>query len=58
MNPRSPTYPHDPLQSVSSLCRALAVPEALLGSLADRIPKLYIGPKPKPKKSGNGFRDV
>lgn len=58
MNPKSPTYPHDPIQSVSSLCRALAVPEALLGSLADRIPKLYIGPKPKPKKSGNGFRDV
>lgn len=54
----APAYPHDPIQSVSSLCRALALPEPLLRSIAERIPKLYIGPTPKPKKSGNGFRDV
>jgi hypothetical protein len=55
---KAPEYPHDPIQSVGSLCRALALPEPLLRSMAERIPKLYIGPKPKPKKSGNGFRDV
>lgn len=55
---QAPTYPHDPIQSVGSLCRALSVPEPYLRSIAARVPKLYIGPTPKPKKSGKGFRDV
>lgn len=55
---KAPAYPHDPIQSVGSLCRALAIAEPLLCSIAERVPKLYIGPTPKPKKSGNGFRDV
>lgn len=55
---QAPAYPHDPIQSIGSLCRALAVPERYLLSVADRAPKLYVGPTPKPKKSGNGFRDV
>lgn len=58
MSVKAPAYPHDPIQSVSSLCRALAVAEPLLRSVAKRVPKLYIGPTPKPKKSGNGFRNV
>ena len=55
---KAPAYPHDPIQSVGSLCRALAIAEPLLCSIAERVPKLYIGPTPKAKKSGNGFRDV
>jgi hypothetical protein len=55
---KAPVYPHGPIQSVGSLCRALFIAEALLCSIAERVPKLYIGPTPKPKKSGNGFRDV
>ena len=55
---KAPTYPHDPIQSVGSLCRALAIAEPPLCSIAERVPKLYIGPTPKPKKSGNGFREV
>ncbi len=58
MSVKAPAYPHDPVQSVGSLCRALAVAEPLLCSIAERVPKLYIGPTQKPKKSGNGFRDV
>ncbi len=58
MSVKAPAYPHHPIQSVGSLCRALAVAEPLLCSIAERVPKLYIGPTPKPKKSGNGFRDV
>lgn len=55
---KAPAYPHDPIQSIGSLCRALAIAEPLLCSIAERVPKLYIGPTPKPKKGGNGFRDV
>ena len=53
-----PIYPRRPLQSVESLAKALACPESLLRSIAARVPSLYIGPTPKPKKNGNGFRDV
>lgn len=53
-----PIYPCRPLQSVESLAKALACPESLLRSLAVRAPTLYIGPTPKPKKNGKGFRDV
>lgn len=55
---KAPAYPHDPIQSIGSLCRALAIAEPLLCSIAERVPKIYIGPTPKPKKGGNGFRDV
>ena len=53
-----PIYPCRPLQSVESLAKALGCPESLLRSLAARAPTLYIGPTPKPKKNGKGFRDV
>lgn len=53
-----PVYPHEPIQSVNSLCRALGLPEKLLVSIAERIPGLYIGPRWIPKKSGNGLRAV
>lgn len=53
-----PAYTKRPIQSIESLCRALGEPEGFLRSMAERIPKLYIGPKPKPKKNGNGFRNV
>jgi hypothetical protein len=53
-----PIYPCRPLQSVESLAKALACPESLLRSLAARAHTLYIGPTPKPKKNGNGFRNV
>ena len=53
-----PIYPCRPLQSVESLAKALACPESLLRSIAARVPTLYIGPTPKPKKNGKGFRDV
>lgn len=53
-----PIYPCRPLQSVESLAKALACPESVLRSIAARAPTLYIGPTPKPKKNGKGFRDV
>ena len=52
-----PTYPHERIQSVQSLCRALGISESTLRAVAARAPNLYIGPKPKPKKNG-GFRYV
>lgn len=52
------TYPYRPLQSVQALARALGRPEGVLRSIASRVPSLYIGPMPKLKKSGKGFRDV
>ena len=55
---KAPAYPYDPIQSVGSLCRELAISEPRLCSIAERVSKLYIGPTPKPKKNGNGFRDV
>ena len=53
-----PIYPYRPLRSVDSLAKALGYPAGMLRSIAARIPKLYIGPTPKPKRNGNGFRDV
>lgn len=53
-----PIYPCRPLQSVESLAKALACPESVLRYIAARSPALYIGPTPKPKKNGKGFRDV
>ena len=58
MSELAPYYPLDPIWSVAALCRALEMPEALLRSIAGRVPQLYRGPTPKPKKSGKGFRDV
>lgn len=52
-----PTYSCGSIQSVQSLCRALNTPEPLLRSIVHRAPNLYIGPKPKVKKSG-GIRYV
>ena len=53
-----PVYGNQPIRSVAALCRALGTPEGLLRSLAERIPQLYIGPKPKLKKDGKSFRNV
>ena len=53
-----PVYGNQPIRSVAALCRALGTPEGLLRSLAERIPQLYIGPKPKLKKDGMSFRNV
>lgn len=53
-----PVYTQRPIQSIESLCCALGQTEGFLRSMANRIPKLYIGPMPKPKKNGNGFRNV
>ena len=52
-----PKYPHDPIQTVQSLCRALGVTEPQLRSVVERTANLYIGPKPKRKKNG-GIRHV
>jgi Reverse transcriptase (RNA-dependent DNA polymerase) len=54
----APVYSRQPIWSATALCKALAIPEPMLRSIADRAPKLYVGPTPKPKKNGNGFRDV
>ena len=51
-------YTKRPIQSVSSLCCALGCTENYLLSVAGRIPKLYIGPLPIPKKNGEGVRYV
>ena len=51
-------YPHDRVQSVSSLCRALGETETNLHRAIENIPALYVGPTKKPKKNGTGFRDV
>lgn len=53
-----PIYPCRPLQSVESLGKALACPESTLRSIAHRVASLYIGPTPKPKKNGQGYRNV
>jgi hypothetical protein len=53
-----PIYPCRPLQSVESLAKALACPEGTLRSIARRVATLYIGPTPKPKKNGLGYRNV
>jgi len=53
-----PKYSHAPIQSVSSLSRALGITEPKLRSIARCASTLYIGPTPKPKKNGNGTRDV
>lgn len=53
----SPNYPHDPIQNVQSLCRALGVSEPMLHSITNRATDLYIGPKPRRKKNG-GIRHV
>lgn len=53
-----PVYHAQPIQSVSSLCRALGRPEGMLRDLAQRAPQLYIGPKPKLKKDGKTLRYV
>lgn len=47
-----PTYRLARIQSVQSLCCALGVTEPQLRSVVSRAPRLYIGPKPKPKKNG------
>nr|WP_059889628.1 reverse transcriptase family protein [Burkholderia vietnamiensis] len=52
-----PIYKHRPVQTISSLARALRVSESLLLAIGERSADLYIGPKPKPKKSG-GIRYV
>ena len=52
-----PTYPHRRIQSVQAVCRALGLAEPMLRSITERAPKMYIGPKPKPKKNG-GVRYV
>jgi hypothetical protein len=54
-----PYYKNKPIHSVQSLAQALKQPQALLESLATRAPKMFIGPKkkPKPKKPGE-FREV
>ncbi|CAJ0733883.1 MULTISPECIES: reverse transcriptase family protein [Burkholderiaceae] len=52
-----PTYPHERIQSIQSLCCALGLSEPTLRAIASRAPNLYIGPKPKPKKNG-GIRYV
>lgn len=48
-----PAYSYAPVQSIQSLCRALAVPEPMLLSTARRAGHLYIGPKRKVKKDGS-----
>lgn len=53
-----PIYRQKPIRSVASLCRALGCSEGLLRSLSERIPQLYIGPKPKLKKDGKSVRYV
>lgn len=53
-----PAYTHQPIRSIGALCRALGRPEGLLRSLSERIPQLYIGPKPKLKKDGVSIRYV
>ena len=50
-------YPHAPVQSIQDLCRDMGYEEPLLRSIAQRAPRLYIGPKPKSKKGG-GIRYV
>jgi len=40
------------------LARALGIPKSKLLRIAENIPSLYIGPKPQPKKKGNGVRYV
>ncbi len=52
-----PVYLRDPIQSVRSLACAISCPEQMLRSVSRRAGRLYIGPKPKPKKSG-GIRYV
>lgn len=53
-----PSYPHDPVRTVGSLAKALSCSDRELWEIAARVPTFYIGPTPKPKKNGNGFRDV
>lgn len=53
-----PVYEAKPIRSVPALCRALSMPEGMLRDLAQRIPQLYIGPKPKLKRDGKSYRFV
>lgn len=53
-----PVYEAKPIRSVAALCRALSMPEGILRDLTERIPQLYIGPKPKLKKDGKSYRFV
>jgi hypothetical protein len=53
-----PVYQAKPIRSVAALCRALSLPEGMLRDLTQRIPQLYVGPKPKLKKDGKSFRMV
>jgi hypothetical protein len=53
-----PVYEAKPIRSVAALCRALSMPEGMLRDLTQRIPQLYVGPKPKLKKDGKSYRFV
>lgn len=53
-----PIYSARPIQSIAALCRALGRPEGLLRDLAERVPQLYVGPKPRLKKDGKSYRYV
>ena len=54
---RTPIYRHSPIYSIGALGRALRYEEHTLRVIADRAPRLYIGPTPLPKKNG-GIRNV
>jgi hypothetical protein len=53
-----PSYPHKAIRSVESLAKALHVTPGLLENVAERAPKLYIGPKKKLKRDNVTYRDV
>lgn len=52
-----PSYPYNPIRTVDSLCLALGIKGSRLRSIARQAERMYIGPKPKPKKNG-GLRYV